>query len=127
MQRVIKNLLKDSLFFIAIGITIIIAYLSLIPVTTKSVSFTGIDKVFHLLAYFTLGISWLTAFYRKTKYKYAIIILCIVYGIIIEILQSKLTNYRTGDYLDILANTLGIFLALFLFNQILKKISIKKQ
>jgi len=126
MQKAIKNLLKDSFLIIAVGITIGIAYLSLVRVSTQGVGFAGIDKLFHFIAYFTLSFSWLLAFYRKVRLKYVIIILCILYGILIEVLQNKLTDYRTGDYQDIIANTIGIFIALIFFNLIFKKIGIKK-
>lgn len=90
-------------------------------------SISGIDKWGHGFAYFTLTISWLFTFYKKPRKKYYVIIACIIYGIIIEILQSKLTSYRTGDYLDILANTTGVLMALLIFNQILKKNQVNLQ
>ncbi|KGL62646.1 VanZ-like protein [Polaribacter sp. Hel1_85] len=86
-------------------------------------NFSKIDKVYHLFAYFTLTICWLFSFYKKPTLKYLIIIGCIIYGIIIEVLQDTLTTYRTGDFKDILANTLGIVLGLIVFNQILRKIN----
>ncbi|WP_245893559.1 VanZ family protein [Polaribacter butkevichii] len=87
-------------------------------------SFNNIDKVYHLSAYFALSICWLFSFYKKKSLKYVIVISCIIFGIIIEVLQATLTVYRTGDYKDVLANTLGILLGLFVFNQILKKITV---
>jgi VanZ family protein len=87
-------------------------------------AFTVSDKVYHLFAYFTLAICWLFSFYKKPKAKYIIVITCIIYGIIIEVLQHTLTMYRTGDYKDVLANTLGIMLGLVVFNLILKKIRV---
>lgn len=128
MLKPIKQLLQDKLFIIAIAITVFIGYLSLIRVSNVNMGFTfGIDKLYHLFAYFTLGICWLFSFYKKNKLKYYIVFSCIIYGIVIEVLQSKLTNYRTGDYIDVIANTLGILLALVVFNQILKKINVKRQ
>ena len=88
------------------------------------VEFSSIDKVYHLFAYFTLTICWLFSFYKKPTLKYFIVIGCIIYGIIIEVLQHTLTMYRTGDYKDVFANTLGIVLGLLVFNQILKKIEV---
>ncbi len=88
------------------------------------VSFGNSDKVYHFFAYFTLTICWLFSFYKKSTLKYFIVIACIAYGIIIEILQYTLTTYRTGDYKDVFANTLGIILGLIVFNQILKKIDV---
>ena len=34
----------------------------------------------------------------------------VIYGIIIEVLQEKLTTYRDGNVYDVLANTLGAVL-----------------
>lgn len=121
MQRHIRHLFKDNFFIIAICITITIAYLSLMKIPEVKVSFGNSDKVYHLLAYFTLTICWLLSFYKKPALKYFIVLSCIIYGIIIEILQHTLTIYRTGDYKDALANTLGIVLGFILFNQIFKK------
>ncbi|WP_156109199.1 VanZ family protein [Polaribacter sp. Hel1_85] len=123
MQKLIKSLFKDNLFIIAICITISIAYLSLMKMPKVEGNFSKIDKVYHLFAYFTLTICWLFSFYKKPTLKYLIIIGCIIYGIIIEVLQDTLTTYRTGDFKDILANTLGIVLGLIVFNQILRKIN----
>ena len=124
MQKLIKSLFKDNLFIIAIIITIAIAYLSLMKVPKIEVQISNADKGYHLFAYFTLSICWLFSFYKKKKLKYYIVVACIFYGIIIEVLQHTLTKYRTGDPYDILANTLGIVLGLIVFNQILKKITV---
>ncbi|MDP5106531.1 MAG: VanZ family protein [Polaribacter sp.] len=86
--------------------------------TTK---ITNIDKVYHTIAYFTLGVTWLFSYYKKPEKKYLIVICCIIFGIIIEVIQSKLTSYRSGDYLDVIANSFAIFLALLIFNLFSKK------
>ena len=91
------------------------------------VSYSNIDKVYHLFAYFMLSSCWLLSFYKKPALKYIIVISCIIYGIIIEVLQDTLTLYRTGDFKDVLANTLGIVLGLLVFNQFLKKIDYNSQ
>ena len=123
MQQLIKSLFKDKFFIIAICITISIAYLSLMKMPkVEEISFNNIDKLYHLFAYFTLSTCWLFSFYKKPTLKYIIIIFCILYGIIIEVLQDTLTLYRTGDFKDVLANTTGIILGLLVFNQFLKKI-----
>ena len=124
MQQRIKSLFKDNLFIIAIIITGTIAYLSLMKMPKMEESFNNVDKLYHLFAYFTLSICWLLSFYRKPSLKYVIVIGCIIFGIIIEVLQQTITIYRTGDIKDVLANTLGIILGLIVFNQILKKITV---
>ncbi|PQJ79482.1 VanZ family protein [Polaribacter porphyrae] len=117
MLKHIKVLLKDNFIFIAIILTIVILCLSLIKTpSTVKIDVKNVDKVFHALAYFTLTISWLFSFYKKPNKKYAIVISCIIFGIIIEALQNILTNYRTADYLDIFANSLGALFALVFFN-----------
>lgn len=127
MLKRIKSLLKGNFITIAISITICITYLSLMKMPKIDVKISSIDKVYHLIAYLTLTLCWLFSFYRKPSLKYIIIILCILFGIIIEILQSTLTVYRTADYKDIIANTVGIVLGLLIFNQIIKKIDFNSQ
>lgn len=123
LQR-IKNLFKDNFYIIAIILTITITYLSLMKMPKLKVSFSNVDKIYHSAAYFALSICWLLSYYKKPSLKYVIVISCIIFGIIIEVLQSTLTVYRTGDYKDVIANTLGILLGLLVFNQILKKITV---
>ena len=125
MQRLMKNLFKDNFFLIAaIGITIAISSLSLIKVPKINVDFGNIDKLYHLFAYFTLSLFWLFSLYKKSSLKYFIVLACVFYGILIEFLQHTLTTYRTGDYKDAIANTLGSIFGLIVFNQIKKKIDV---
>ena len=121
MQQRIKHLLQASTLSIAIVITICIAYLSLIKTTNFPViAISNIDKIYHLIAYFSLTFSWLLAL-KKSKYKYKVLIACVLYGIILEVLQMTLTVYRAGEFFDFLANTLGGLLALVVFNLFFKK------
>ena len=125
MQRLIKNLFKDNFFLIgAFGITIAISTLSLIKAPKTDVGFSNIDKMYHLFAYFTLSLFWLFSFYKKSSLKYFIVLACLIYGILIEVIQHTLTTYRTGDYKDAIANTLGSIFGLIVFNQIKKKIDV---
>jgi VanZ family protein len=81
------------------------------------------DKYLHTIAYFTLSIIWLFALRNKLsniKIKIVLIIVLIFYGIILEVLQNKLTNYRTGDLYDEFANITGIILAVLVFDKLLK-------
>jgi glycopeptide antibiotics resistance protein len=120
MLKRIKILSKDNIFLIAISITVGIIYLSLIKTPSIGIEIANIDKGYHSFAYFMLAITWLLAFYKKQK-KYVIVISCIIFGIIIEVLQYTLTTYRTGDYLDVFANSLGVLLALVIFNLFFRK------
>jgi len=122
MQRLIKTLLQANFKVVSIGLTITILYLSLFNIseTKVDISIKNIDKLFHATAYFFLTFSWFLA-YRHQNKKNIILIACIIFGIIVEILQSTLTSYRTGDFFDILANVTGTVLALILYNYFLKK------
>lgn len=121
MQQRIKHLLQASTLLIAIAITICIAYLSLIKTTNFPViAISNIDKFYHLIAYFVLTFSWLLTL-KKSKYKYKVLIACVLYGIILEVFQTTLTEYRAGEMLDFLANTLGGLIALGAFSLFFKK------
>ncbi|APG65559.1 hypothetical protein LPB136_09385 [Tenacibaculum todarodis] len=124
MLKRIKNLLKDNRFFIAIAITIVIAVLSLIKLGNQPVQISNIDKIEHLIAYLVLTLSWLFAFrttLSNNKNKYLVVVACIFYGIIIEVLQGTITDYREASYLDMLANTLGAIIAMLIFNKKIEK------
>jgi VanZ family protein len=126
MLKRIKNLLKDNRFIIAVFITVSILVLSLTKMPKYNIPISNLDKWQHTIAYFVLSISWLFAFYKKDR-KQLIIFSCILFGIVIEVLQYAITNYRIGDYADVIANCTGILLGLFIFNQIIKKNEVKKQ
>ncbi|WP_439129009.1 VanZ family protein [Polaribacter sp.] len=112
--------MKGKILVIAFFVTFCIVYLSLIKMPKYDVGISHSDKWQHAFAYFTLAICWLLALCKKTN-KYFIVLSCIIFGIIIEVLQSTVTNYRTGDYLDVVANSIGVLIGLLFFNQISKK------
>jgi len=91
-----------------------------------NIAINHLDKWQHCFAYLVLTFFWLFAFYKKER-KYLIILCCILFGILIEVLQYTITNYRTGDYLDVLANSSGVLFGSFVFNQVFKKKQVKKQ
>jgi VanZ family protein len=74
------------------------------------------DKIYHFLAYAILTVLLLN-YFLTTTVKQKILIsagIAVVYGIIIEVLQSTLTNFRTPDYYDVLANTAGVVFVMLL-------------
>lgn len=128
MLKLIKSLLENNAIYIAVFFTISIFFGSLIKpefIVVESISVS--DKAHHFIAYFLLMLSWLYAFFKKDKFqqnvKY-IILGCLIFGIIIEIFQGTITSYRTASYLDIIANTLGILLAVVVFHVFQKKINV---
>jgi VanZ family protein len=68
------------------------------------------DKIFHAMAYALLSTMWYIVL-KTHKYSKALTIaasVAVIYGIIIEVLQGTLTEARTLDVYDILANCIGI-------------------
>jgi VanZ family protein len=126
MPQRMKNLLKNKILIIAIFVTVCILYLSLIKMPEYNVAIRHLDKLQHCFAYLVLTFFWLFAFYKKER-KHLIIFCCILFGILIEVLQYTITNYRTGDYLDVIANSSGVLFGSFVFNQVFKKKQVKKQ
>ncbi len=119
MLKSIKSLLERRAYLISSIITCLVTYLSLTSLTDLNVEITISDKFLHSLAYLILTYSWLFAIKKShlnLKTKILIGFVVFLFGIILEILQSSLTIYRHGDYLDIIANTLGIVLAIVTFN-----------
>ena len=126
MLKHIKALLEDNAIFIAIFFTISITIGSLVKSDLIVIEIVSVsDKISHFIAYFLLMLSWLYAFFKKksfTQYVKYIIIGCIAFGIIIEILQGVTTTYRTSSFLDVVANTFGVVLASIVFHFFEKKI-----
>lgn len=127
MLKHIKTLLQDKAIYIAVLVTILIAVLSLVKFQPKSMMMpiASSDKVSHSIAYYFLMLSWLYAFSKKEKFIRVIKYLisgCFIYGIIIEALQHMITSYRTASFLDILANFVGIVLAVLTFHFFERKI-----
>ncbi|GAA0717181.1 hypothetical protein GCM10009430_13780 [Aquimarina litoralis] len=101
--------------------------------TPVGVTFKGSDKVGHLLAYFVFTIVWFLFFFfskrQSRKFKTSYIWSAsfgFVYGIFMEIFQATLTSYRSPDWKDVIANTGGIVLAMFLLIILKNKIVIYK-
>lgn len=117
-----KHTWKANISFVfALSCTLLILFLSLANIgKVQIIQIEASDKVYHLAAYFILSSCWFLFFYFKKKIfsnylKVYIIVALIIFGIIIEALQFSLTTYRTFDWWDALANSLGIFLAYFIF------------
>ena len=126
MLKHIKALLEDNALFIAIFFTISITIGSLVKSDVIAIEIVSIsDKTIHFTAYFFLMLSWLYVFFKKKSFSKNvkfIFIGCIVFGIIIEILQGVTTTYRTLSFLDVAANTLGVLFASTVFHFFEKKI-----
>lgn len=100
----------------AYGYSAILLLLSLIkigPVIPKLGSDFD-DKLYHATAYIIMGFVWGVHLLHQSKRNYISLSFLIgaLFGIIIEVLQVTLTSYRSFDFLDIIANILGLCLGL---------------
>ena len=125
MLQHIKKLLEHNATLIAILVTIAIAILSLtaVPKLNFGFSLKSSDKYLHVIAYFVLSCVWYFSLQEKIKkpvFRFTLITLIILYGIILEALQGGITSYRTADFYDVIANTIGVLLASLLFNKFIK-------
>lgn len=101
---------------IALGILLLSTVLA-IPIQVEGVS--HLDKWEHCFAYFVLVVSFLIAF-RKTdilskKTSLAIVLVTSAYGFTLELVQYVFFEYRVFEWLDALANMLGVLLGYVLF------------
>ncbi|SDR71807.1 VanZ like family protein [Gillisia sp. Hel1_33_143] len=101
----------------------VVTTLSLIKLGKISVGdFNPTDKMMHTSAYLVLGCVWFFYYVMKNSqqrnYKadlLKIAVLVILFGMLIEVLQGTLTSYRTPDWYDMLANSLGVLIAFLIF------------
>lgn len=120
----IKLLLKYSLLA-AIVWTLIIFILCCTPgkyvPTAHWLELLSFDKFVHASIFFTLTFLWLLVGFKKNKLSLSfmifIIIACIGYGGLLEIMQAKAFSERSGDWLDFIANSFGCLLGLWFFSK----------
>lgn len=112
----INRLLERNALAIAIFITLLVAFLSLVSLHgVATINISNSDKIGHTIAYFTLSLSWFYVFKGHRKKRSILVFLIIIYGIVLEVLQGTITTYRTADFYDFIANTIGVLLAVFVF------------
>ncbi|TYB78399.1 VanZ family protein [Bizionia myxarmorum] len=122
-------MLKRNTLLISIVYT-----LSLLTVSLIKLDFSKIDslapsfgdKIFHFGAYSVLTLVWYFTMniqfnYSKMKALSIVVVSCITFGIIIEVLQKELTYTRFFDFYDIVANIGGVLLAAAIVLLIKKK------
>lgn len=78
--------------------------------------FQGIDKVLHLCIFAMLGFCFMAAFPR-IKFIYFIQIM-LIYGMLTEILQDEMLWGRSLEFLDLVADIIGVLIGYFVFQKI---------
>ena len=132
MKQGIKNLWgPKSLLVLSVVYTLLMTIALLTPITdAPKIEFPFVDKMVHFIMNAALFIVWSSFILSKRigfSNTHTLVLLflgALFYGILIEVLQHTLTTYRTGDYKDAIANTLGSIFGLIVFNQIKKKIDV---
>ena len=102
--------MTPALFFrlASVGILIAIWILSFLPGSAMP-SVSGGDKLHHGLAYFACMFAW-GQWFTGAVPRLRLAIIFIVMGALIECLQG-LTSYRSFEWLDMAADTVGVTLA----------------
>lgn len=75
--------------------------------------FKGIDKILHLGIFAVLAFCFIAAF-PKIKFSYFIQIM-LIYAILTEILQEEMGLGRSMETLDLVADSIGIFLGYYIY------------
>ena len=83
----------------------VVVYLSLVRLDVD-IPAGGGDKVAHMLAYATMTY-WFMQVYVTPRSRRSIAAVLVVLGVVLEFLQGE-TGYRTFDYADMIANTIGV-------------------
>ncbi len=104
---------KSLIFFIAVLYTIALTVVSLITLDgMPELGTEWDDKLYHIVAYAGLMLIWYFALIsgHKPGRLLHIALSCVVFGIVIEAVQGKVTVDRIGDALDVVANVIGVLL-----------------
>ena len=120
----IKLLLKYSLLFACLW-TVIIFILCCTPgkyvPTAHWLELLSFDKFVHAGIFFTLTCLWLLVGFKANKLSFSsiifIIIGCVAYGGLLEVMQATVFSQRSGDWLDFIANSFGCLMGLWFFSK----------
>ena len=122
MPKLIKKILELK-FLLLIGVfyTIFITIAFLLPGSElPKVRFLN-DKIIHITLYIILSFIWLLFYFVFQKNQInlkniiVVLVVCLIYGIIIELIQQLLIASRQADILDVFANTLGTLIGTLVF------------
>lgn len=127
MTQLIKKL-SEGKFLLPIALVytllITIAFLSPssgMPRVFFKIPYLPFDKIVHFVLHAILSLVWLSFLRKLLNYKLKsknilfILLTCIAYGIIIEVLQEKVVYSRQADWQDIIANIIGTLGGMSLF------------
>ena len=97
--------------FIWTCLVIALSLVDLSDVKTESIAIPHKDKIVHFVFYSVLTFLWSMAFKPSNKRKFSqqllVVVVCILLGMIIEVLQGYAGFNRSFEWLDIITNTIG--------------------
>ena len=132
MQNLIKSLLESKqLLVISIIYSVFITIIFLIPTNEmpKLLHFLiPIDKIIHVFIFLALTFLWLSyinSLLNNTKpiVLFFILVVCLLYGILIEVIQEFYVSSREAEVFDVIANLLGVSLGLLFFRNYKNRIT----
>lgn len=119
----VKKPIYTILFISWVVLITLLSLFSFSNTDLPSVKIPNIDKLVHFTFYsvaIVLGVLSLKEFFNVKKVKslivWYLVFSLIAYGIIIEVLQSTVTVTRSAEFLDFVANTIGVFAGLIVAN-----------
>ncbi|HMB30640.1 MAG TPA: VanZ family protein [Desulfohalobiaceae bacterium] len=112
LEAFFKSTLINLALVLWIVSIIIVVYLSLQSSTNLPTEFWNADKLYHAGVYCWLALLPFQCFYyNKIRYISSISMICL--GLVLEIIQAYLPN-RTFSIMDFVANSLGVFLGIWI-------------
>jgi VanZ family protein len=87
-----------------------------------------IDKIIHVFIFLALTFLWLSyinSLLNNTKpiVLFFILVVCLLYGILIEVIQEFYVSSREAEVFDVIANLLGVSLGLLFFRNYKNRIT----
>ncbi len=132
MQNLIKSLLESKqLLVISIIYSVFITIIFLIPTNEMpelSNFLIPIDKIIHVFIFMALTFLWLSyvnSFLNNTKpiVLFFIMVVCLLYGILIEVIQEFYVLSREAEVFDVIADLIGVSLGLLFFRNYKNRIT----
>ncbi|MCD8288246.1 MAG: VanZ family protein [Porphyromonadaceae bacterium] len=129
-KTLLKNWLKN--YALTLVVIVVIVYLSLAKISTPTEiqKFPYADKAVHVIMYTILMLALYFDIHRRNlseksnhRHLFYGTLTAIAFGGIMELAQISLTRYRSGDWMDWIADAAGVLLGLWLGKPLLWLVS----
>lgn len=120
-----KPFLLKYILILALAWTAVIFALCCTPgryvPTAHWLDLLSFDKLVHASIFFVLSSLWFLYLVKSRNVRASgialVLVACVGYGGMLEVLQAKVFSQRSGDWADFIANSLGCLLALLFFSR----------